>query len=1850
MYRHLVKLEGKIDWAKRKKGDGLFRSSDNAHRNEGGVLHDPEIFKPADEERVAKAIEVYRKAKAGRTWKLNEAKHRAAYKWKYCVFGIGTTIATSGMLGYLTDGIFQTENPLWFGAHHVYRIALAAWPGLFATLSLEIGGAWYLLGDSKGKKVKAQANASEKAWEGNKFENDELVHVFTRENGLNPQYDGGQVYLYKGKPIPESAWTYCIDFEGKRVPLPWTRYQRDGKFYLVLGEYYERDGRWNDEPKLARVPVDGLYTGILLIGPPGSGKSQSTLLPFLDQFVGYYHWVPSEFDLWMKEIPRKLERMKEDLKHLEGAEKDRLSREAAKVEEEYQKRLRKWKVQGEDFRTGAEAMAGFLWEPKAEMYAEMQDLLKRFGREQDYIELGVVPVRFERYQEWKVKLQNAVGGLWSYQTDFTILDSTKEWLLRMADRNVVPLKESPRDDEWTFVPARGVVVLPSADEGHARSNTRLTYNAIDKVYDTGGDRDRWLTQITGGQTLRHTIFEGPNSTSESSNYSAVLNGVAKHCFSPWCFPVDRKEDGGLEMVGPFGFGTKNEPWMNFRDQKAPRDANAQAIVGETIDAFSRLFGAFGGTFIFGRDSKAFFGGDGGFFRSILWGGTRETIFPFTDALGYLEDLKKEGARPGASIEGLQSGDLLNIVQLAPLASPTTVLIPAVKAGAALAGNNQTADDVNSDLIGQLLSYFPGDRVELTEVISAQVRTMAPIVRRPARKKADFRIDLEKWRANREWVKYGFIQALINGLDDGTDATKLEGMLKLRGRKVLSDRRESRDRGLAYLNQAFRKEGRGSVAQQVMGLMTEIFPVGMIECVISSYLNNPLTMGMAITDLVEAGWDVKYPRAPSGKALEAVLTWLGHEGEGNPTGFPGEWEGGLLGTDECPFDSFSVDYLRPGAAVITEVCREAKITLKGEGENPWPSLDSYHLGQRGIQEAMDGVLLASVVRRARDGNPFGAVIEHPLVDLFVLTRKEVEKAVAQFPEGDQKEAGTRVLAGSSHLKDAVVLIRGMREASRAIGLSYPHEPNVSLEDADSEELVDYEETVDIMRRDLFYGPWDMVWSEFVGEKLWEPLADLMRNTMASAVRIEAELEVGLVNEHPDFQAQSQKRLASIVESGYRARGRVVMQRVMGYFRACEQYLRAIPAYYKTNEPLSYGYYDKGGIGDCQGQNKFNPLHAPTLTPNQVADALTAVINRTAGSGDTDFWINNAGKIAAHMTMLLRAGLNYVTVGNLKQITQSEGFQDLVIRKAGDRINRLAQLAQGGDNPDVKLRKNFWGRAVGEVSAGRPMPARVRRLIPRQVSDTELNEIRELYQNGTVWLNEQWRKATGEFADKEVRGNSLSNLFTKLYPLTVDIGYYAFCPENEEENSFPTWPEVRTEGKIVVYRMNHTSNPILSGLVSGMAITSYQAMVLQTMEKRKASKELFKRSKEEIPKKQREMKALRQELGELKGKTGQLEGSAAALNVWLQSAYSELCARKERATPIAEAQEVFRAMLEAEAAGRFGGALSAVIAAHGLDLKPVQKKSVMARIGATATNLGASERAFLDELLRLFRNEVGLREEKLATVRDRIIRVEKQIWVLKQGIKNIKSEIEEFLDFNRYFFFVVDEYQYVKSFAQKRGGISDELFLAAARAGESLNVFCSQSLASIKAGSDEEAFNQFFTNIRIQICLGSSNKWDQETLSDFWRGRKELVEGDVNFSINYDAVDKDVSGQIRGSKAGGVNKTVSAKWEQKKWVEPDDLAVSRSMQSWMRWYDSMKDFEPHRVYHIPYYIVKNEKVSRVDGKPLALKTFVELVRDGEFDLKKGEDFSVRDALQQLQLMGVDMKEEMEAEEKRQKNLKG
>ncbi len=72
----------------------------------------------------------------------------------------------------------------------------------------------------------------------------------------------------------------------KRQCLIWPETEAEN-LQLVIGEIHEKDGTKKEKPEWLTIDKNGLYTGIIVFGATGTGKTSACAYPFLDQLVKY---------------------------------------------------------------------------------------------------------------------------------------------------------------------------------------------------------------------------------------------------------------------------------------------------------------------------------------------------------------------------------------------------------------------------------------------------------------------------------------------------------------------------------------------------------------------------------------------------------------------------------------------------------------------------------------------------------------------------------------------------------------------------------------------------------------------------------------------------------------------------------------------------------------------------------------------------------------------------------------------------------------------------------------------------------------------------------------------------------------------------------------------------------------------------------------------------------------------------------------------------------------------------------------------------------------------------------------------------------------------------------------------------------------------------------------------------------------------------------------------------------------------------------------------------------------------------------------------------------------------------
>lgn len=77
----------------------------------------------------------------------------------------------------------------------------------------------------------------------------------------------------------------------KKYGLIWPE---NDDFKLVIGELHNRDGSRKEKPEWLVMDKNGLYTGLIVFGSTGTGKTSACAYPFFDQLVNCKKWAEDE--------------------------------------------------------------------------------------------------------------------------------------------------------------------------------------------------------------------------------------------------------------------------------------------------------------------------------------------------------------------------------------------------------------------------------------------------------------------------------------------------------------------------------------------------------------------------------------------------------------------------------------------------------------------------------------------------------------------------------------------------------------------------------------------------------------------------------------------------------------------------------------------------------------------------------------------------------------------------------------------------------------------------------------------------------------------------------------------------------------------------------------------------------------------------------------------------------------------------------------------------------------------------------------------------------------------------------------------------------------------------------------------------------------------------------------------------------------------------------------------------------------------------------------------------------------------------------------------------------------------
>lgn len=92
----------------------------------------------------------------------------------------------------------------------------------------------------------------------------------------------------------------------------WITWPKNDDFKLIIGEIHNKDGRRKEKPEWLVMDKKGLYTGLMIFGATGTGKTSACAYPFFDQLVNCKKELPDERigglildikgDFWMEAV------------------------------------------------------------------------------------------------------------------------------------------------------------------------------------------------------------------------------------------------------------------------------------------------------------------------------------------------------------------------------------------------------------------------------------------------------------------------------------------------------------------------------------------------------------------------------------------------------------------------------------------------------------------------------------------------------------------------------------------------------------------------------------------------------------------------------------------------------------------------------------------------------------------------------------------------------------------------------------------------------------------------------------------------------------------------------------------------------------------------------------------------------------------------------------------------------------------------------------------------------------------------------------------------------------------------------------------------------------------------------------------------------------------------------------------------------------------------------------------------------------------------------------------------------------------------------------------------------------
>lgn len=189
------------------------------------------------------------------------------------------------------------------------------------------------------------------------------------------------------------------------VPITYWKFEYERPFRLTLGEIYMEDGRWSHLPTLVKNDPAGLYTGTIIFGGTGTGKSQSALLNYMFQILSWNAGIESEAQVidYLNTIGKNLRAGGE-----EGEWGFIPLDEILKLSEEAYD-----KMQEEGKGYAFEKMFMVVFEPKGELHVDIRHQAKLLGRANDMVELGTDQVQIDKWRETRHALHSASLGVFS---------------------------------------------------------------------------------------------------------------------------------------------------------------------------------------------------------------------------------------------------------------------------------------------------------------------------------------------------------------------------------------------------------------------------------------------------------------------------------------------------------------------------------------------------------------------------------------------------------------------------------------------------------------------------------------------------------------------------------------------------------------------------------------------------------------------------------------------------------------------------------------------------------------------------------------------------------------------------------------------------------------------------------------------------------------------------------------------------------------------------------------------------------------------------------------------------------------------------------------------------------------------------------------------------------------------------------------------------------------------------------------------------------------------------------------------------------------------------------------------